>query len=211
VSARKKTTTASGAVIPEGREHPGRPKRKVPVEVGTPPREKRAGLVILNTGNGKGKTTAALGVLFRAAGRGLRTCMLQFIKSKGAQHGEHIAAERFGIEIVPLGEGFTWLGEDAERDRALAQECWALCRERLLSGEYDVVAFDELTYALKYGWLTHEEVLGTIRQRAVGTHVIITGRYASDELKQFADLVSEIENVKHPRQRGVALQPGIDL
>lgn len=207
----KKTTTRSGAEVPEGGSHPGRAKRRVPVEVGTPPRDKRAGLVILHTGNGKGKTTAALGTLFRAAGRGMRTCMLQFIKSKGARHGEHVAAERFGIEIIPLGEGFTWLSEDLEKDRALAQQCWALCRDKLLSGDYDVVALDEMTYPLKYGWLTHEEVLDTIRARPRGTHVILTGRYASEELREFADLVSEIENVKHPRQKGVKLQPGIDL
>ena len=112
------------------------------------------GLFILNTGNGKGKTTAALGTLMRAYGRGMKVIMLQFIKRKDRKFGEHIAAERMGVEIVPLGNGFTWRSSDAEKDRQFAQECWEICQDKLLNSDYDVVILDELTYALTYHWLS---------------------------------------------------------
>jgi cob(I)alamin adenosyltransferase len=189
-----------------------RPKTRTPGAYRVPPRDKRTGLVIVNTGDGKGKTTAALGVLLRATGCDMRVAMLQFMKTSDVDRGEHIAARRLGVEILPLGAGFTWLSENIEEDRRLAQQCWARCMEVLRSGDYDVVIFDELTYALSYGWLSHDDVLDALRARPVGTHVIITGRKATDQLIEFADLVTEMREVKHPyRTRGLGAQPGIEL
>ncbi len=200
--------------VDEAPRHPKapRPKQRTPGPYRLPPREKRTGLVIVNTGNGKGKTTAALGILLRATGREMRVAMLQFIKTAGSERGEHVAARRLGVEIIPMGAGFTWLSERIEEDRALARECWARCREVLESGDYDVVIFDELTYALAYGWLDHDEVLPVLAGRPVGTHVVITGRKATPKLVDFADLVTEMTEVKHPyRTHGVGAQPGIEL
>ena len=197
-----------------GPRHPKAPipKQRTPGPYRVPPRERRTGLVILNIGNGKGKTTAALGTLLRARGRDMAVAMLQFLKTEGVQRGEHVAAERLGVEIVPMGAGFTWLSERIEEDRALARECWAQCRDVLDSGRYDIVIFDELTYPLAYGWLDHDEVLPAIRERPVGTHVVITGRLATPELVDFADLVTEMTEVKHPyRTRGIGAQPGLEL
>lgn len=175
------------------------------------PTPKRRSLVLVYTGNGKGKTTAALGVLFRAWGRGWNCVMLQFIKSTTSNYGEHRAARKLGIEIIPLGDGFTWLSKDLEKDKALARQCWDLCLEKLRSGHYDLVIMDELTYPLIYGWLPLPEVLQALRARPLRTHVIITGRDAPQELIDFADLVTEMREVKHPYQLGMKAQPGIDF
>jgi cob(I)alamin adenosyltransferase len=171
----------------------------------------RKSLVVVNTGNGKGKTTAALGVLFRAWGRGLHVCMLQFIKSTTSNYGENKAAKKAGIEIVSLGGGFTWLSKDIEKDKALARELWAQCKEKIASGDYDVVALDEFTYPLAYGWLPVDEVIAFLRERPARTHVIITGRDAPQELIDFADLVTEMREIKHPFQQGIKAQPGIEF
>lgn len=188
------------------------PKRKRPGPYRLPPREQRHGLVIVNTGDGKGKSTAALGILLRATGRGMRVGMWQFVKSAENRYGEHVAAERLGIEIVALGDGFTWLSDNIEEDRALAERGWGVCRDALRGGEYDVLVFDELTYPLRFGWLDVDEVLGEIRDRPVGTHVVITGRGAPEPLVELADLVTEMRLVKHPyREQGIGAQPGIEL
>ena len=169
------------------------------------------GLVIVNTGNGKGKTTAALGVLLRAWGRGMRVCMLQFIKARSANFGEEQAARKLGVEMIPLGDGFTWTSQDIARDRALAQEGWALCREKLASDDYDVVILDEFTYCFTYGWLDLDEVLAALRERPPLQHVIITGRDAPQALIDFADLVTEMRAIKHPYREGVKAQKGIEF
>ncbi|MGD0765573.1 MAG: cob(I)yrinic acid a,c-diamide adenosyltransferase [Dehalococcoidia bacterium] len=168
-------------------------------------------IVIVFTGDGKGKTTAALGILLRAWGRGLRVVMLSFIKAAGSNFGEHRAARRMGVEIIPMGAGFTWLSQDLENDKALAVECWKLCQEKLASGSYDVVILDEITYPLAYGWLPLEEVLDTLRSRPPNVHVVITGRDAPEALIDFADLVTEMQEVKHPYHENVKAIVGIDL
>src|SRR5215216_2190528 len=132
------------------------------------PDEKPKALVIVYTGNGKGKTTAALGVLLRAWGRGMAVAMLSFMKNENANFGEERAARRLGIELIPLGAGFTWLSKDLEKDRAMAQRCWALCREKIESGTYDVLALDEITYPLNYGWLDLDEVIEVLQRRPRG-------------------------------------------
>ncbi len=169
------------------------------------------GLVIVNTGNGKGKTTAALGLLMRAWGQGMRVVMLQFIKAKTANWGESRAARKMGVELVPLGAGFTWMSKDIEHDRALAQQCWQRCREAIEGGEHDIVVMDEMTYCFKFGWLDLDEVLAVLRRRPAHQHVIITGRDAPPELIEFADLVTEMREIKHPYKAGVKAQKGIEF
>jgi cob(I)alamin adenosyltransferase len=175
------------------------------------PTRKRKPLVVVYTGNGKGKTTAALGMLLRAWGRGMKVCMLSFIKSETSNYGEERAARRLGIEMIPLGAGFTWLSKDLEKDRALARRCWEVCKEKIASGEYDIIVLDEMTYPLTYGWLDIEEVLRTLRDRPRDLHVVITGRDAPQALIDFADLVTEMREVKHPFQLGIKAQPGVDF
>ncbi len=174
-------------------------------------RTRRTGLVIVHTGEGKGKTTAALGLMFRAWGRGWKVAMLQFIKHETANFGEHRAARRTGIEIVPLGAGFTWLSKDIEKDKALARACWERCKTYVLSGDYDLVVLDEITYPLIYGWLPLDEVVDTLRAGPPPVHVVLTGRSAPPELVEYADLVTEMREVKHPFRRGVKAQPGIEF
>lgn len=199
------------AASPGGRRAPV-PKRKRPGPYRVPPRAQRHGLLIVNTGNGKGKSTAALGLLLRASGRGMSVGMFQFIKSAETRYGEHHAAERLGVTITPLGDGFTWLSTDLAHDRALAEAGWARCREALLAGTFDVLILDELTYALTYGWLDADAVLADIRARPAGTHVVVTGRDAPAALVAAADLVTEMRLVKHPyREQGIGAQPGIEL
>ncbi|HWO94283.1 MAG TPA: cob(I)yrinic acid a,c-diamide adenosyltransferase, partial [Dehalococcoidia bacterium] len=160
----------------------------------------------------KGKTTAALGLLLRGWGRDWRVCMLQFIKAKTGNYGENKAARKLGVELIPLGDGFTWLSKDIEKDKALARECWELCKQKIASDEYDLVIMDELTYPLVYGWLPTSEVIETLRARPAGLHVVITGRDAPQELIDFADLVTEMREVKHPyRTQGIRAQPGIEF
>src|SRR5918911_1859807 len=153
--------------------------------------EKTRGLLMVNTGEGKGKTTCALGLMMRAAGRGLRCCMIQFIKSRHDRYGEHEAAEKLGIEIHTMGDGFTWDTKNPEQDRRTARESWAVCVEKMQSGEYDMLVFDELVYVLSYQMLPVEEVLEEIRAvRAVqpALHIVLTGRDAPQALVEVADL-----------------------
>ncbi|MXZ89811.1 MAG: cob(I)yrinic acid a,c-diamide adenosyltransferase [Dehalococcoidia bacterium] len=174
-------------------------------------RRVKHGLVVVNTGEGKGKTTAALGVLFRAWGRDFRVRMFQFIKHSTARFGEHRAAKKLDIRIEAMGDGFTWLSKDMDRTTALAVAQWERCREAILEGGEDVIILDEFTYAMHYGWVPVEEVLDTLRRRPEGMHVIITGRYAPEELVEFADLVTEMKLVKHPYQeQGIRAQPGLE-
>lgn len=171
----------------------------------------RRGLVIVYTGKGKGKTTASLGLIFRALGRDFKVAMFQFIKSKKHLYGEHIMAERLGLEIVPLGDGFTWESKDIEHDKRLALECWKICEDCISAGRHDLVVLDELTYAVNYGWLPVERVLAALKARKPEMHVVITGRDAPPQIIELADLVSEVQEIKHPMKKGVRAQAGIEM
>jgi cob(I)alamin adenosyltransferase len=170
----------------------------------------RQPLVIVNTGNGKGKSTAAFGVVFRAWGRGWKIAVLQFVKSQTNNYGERRAAKKLGIEWHALGDGWTWTSKDLDKTAELAREGWERAKPYLASGEWDLVVLDELTYTFKYGWLAVEEVVETLRARHERTHVIITGRNAPPELVEFADLVTEMTEIKHPYKQGIKAQPGIE-
>ncbi|HUE81697.1 MAG TPA: cob(I)yrinic acid a,c-diamide adenosyltransferase [Pyrinomonadaceae bacterium] len=176
--------------------------------------EQTRGLLIVNTGNGKGKTTAALGLLMRAAGRGLNCCMIQFMKSRHDRYGEHEAAEKLGIEVHTMGDGFTWDTKNPEQDRATARATWNLCVEKLRSGNYDLLVFDELVYVLSYQMLPVAEVLEEIRvvrASQPALHIVVTGRDAPPELVEAADLVTEMREIKHPFTAGIRAQQGIEF
>jgi cob(I)alamin adenosyltransferase len=138
--------------------------------------------------------------------------MLQFLKAKTGKWGEIRAAQRMGVEIIPLGKGFTWESDNLEHDRALAHQCWEQCREKIESDQYDVVIMDEITYAINYGWLDLETVLTTLRNRNPAMHVILTGRNAPAGLVEYADLVTEMREIKHPyKTQGIMAQKGIEF
>ena len=169
------------------------------------------GLVIVNTGNGKGKTTAALGVALRAWGRGLKVIVLQFIKHSTANFGEQRAAQKMGIEMRAMGDGFTWRSQDLDKTADLAVAHWEDCKEIIASGEYDLIVLDEFTYPMHYGWVDTNEVIEVLKNRPEMQHIIITGRHAPEALVEYADLGSEIQVVKHPYQKGIKAQPGIEF
>ena len=172
----------------------------------------RKGLVVVNTGNGKGKTTAALGVLFRAWGRDMRVKMFQFIKHTGARFGEKRAADKLDIQIDALGDGFTWRSKDMQRTEDLAREQWELCKQAILSDKHDIIILDEFTYPLHYGWVPIEDAIETLKNKPDMLHVVITGRYAPDGLVEFADLVTEMREIKHPyKEQGIKAQPGLEF
>ena len=170
------------------------------------------GLVIVNTGNGKGKTTAALGLVLRASGWEKRTCILQFIKNQGATWGEIRMARKLGLEIVPTGDGFTWLSKDLDKSAALAAEAWLEAQRRILSGDFDLIVLDEFTYTMSLGWLDTHEVVSWLRaNKPADLHLVITGRDAPAELIEYADLVTEMREIKHPYQAGISAQRGIEF
>lgn len=172
----------------------------------------RKGLVIVYTGKGKGKTTAALGTMLRAWGHGMQPCMIQFIKSEKGKWGEVKAARRLGLEWHTLGEGFTWDSEDMEKDIRKTHEGWSLAQNKIASGTYDLIVLDEFTYPLKYGWLDTCKVIEWLdAHRPAELHLVITGRDAPSELVASADLVTEMHKVKHPFDEGVRAQRGIEF
>ena len=187
----------------DAREEPG------PQSVKGPRIDK--GLVIVNTGKGKGKTTAAMGVLLRAWGRDMKVIMLQFIKHSTANFGEQRAAQKMGVEMRAMGDGFTWRSKDLDQTADLARAHWEDCKAVIAEGGYDVVILDEFTYPMHYGWIPVEDVLEALRNRPEMLHVIITGRNAPEALVEFADLVTEMNVIKHPYHQGIKAQPGIEF
>lgn len=171
----------------------------------------RHSLVIVNTGNGKGKSTAAFGLVLRAWGRGWKVCVLQYIKSQTNNYGERRAAKKLGIDWLPMGDGWTWTSKDLDRTAEMARACWERSKLILSSGDYDLVVLDELTYTMKYGWLTVDEIIAGLSARHERTFAVVTGRAAPAQLIEFADLVTEMQEVKHPYKQGIKAQPGIEF
>lgn len=175
-------------------------------------RKGRRGLVIVNTGTGKGKTTAALGVLVRAWGRKMRVGGIQFFKHENANFGELRTAAHLGIALTPMGDGFTWTSRDIDETRAKALHGWETAKALIAAGQHDIILLDEFTYVMSFGWLDADEVVAWLRaNRPPALHLIITGRDAPDALVEYADLVTEMREVKHPFQQGVKGQPGIEF
>jgi len=170
------------------------------------------GLVIVHTGTGKGKTTAALGMICRSLGHGYKVALIQFIKG-AMQTAEKVVFDMFPdqMEMRPMGEGFTWNTQDRERDIAKAREAWEAAKARILDPEWKLVVCDELNIVLRYDYLPVEDVIEVLRQKPEDSHVVITGRNAPQELIDFADLVTEMTMVKHPFRSGVKAQAGIEF
>lgn len=167
-------------------------------------------LVLVNTGDGKGKSTAAFGVVLRAVARGWRVAVVQFIKSGEWKVGEEASAKKLGVEWWVLGEGFTWDSDDLSKDKAHAQAAWAQAAGLITGGEYGLVVLDEITYLMNWGWISTDEVVATIRDRPPSVNVICTGRDAPAALIEVADTVTEMRSVKHAYDRGIAAKKGID-
>ena len=173
--------------------------------------ENTRGLLMVHIGNGKGKTTCALGLMMRAAGRGLKCCMIQFMKSRNDRYGEHVSAEKLGIEVHTMGDGFTWNTQDRAQDTASARKAWDCAVAMLRDPSFDVVILDELNVVLKHCYLPLDEVLGEIRGKREMLHVVITGRNARDELIDLADVVTEMKLIKHPYRSGIKAQKGVEF
>ena len=177
-------------------------------------KENTKGLLMVNTGDGKGKTTCALGLMMRAAGRGMNCCMVQFMKSKNDRYGEHESAELLGIEVHTMGDGFTWDTNDKAQDIKTSEETWELCKQKMHSEDYDLLVFDELVYVLDYKFLDLRKVVDefkAVREKQPHLHIVVTGRNAPPELIEIADLVTEMKEIKHPFHAGISAQQGIEF
>jgi len=171
----------------------------------------KKGLLMVYTGKGKGKTTAALGMIFRALGHEFKICMIQFIKGTW-KYGELISAKHFEelLDFHVLGKGFTWKSKDIEKDIKVAQEAWAFAKEVISSGKYQLVVLDELTYLIKYKMVDETEIVGFLKNRPEDLHIVVTGRDAPESLIDIADLVTEMQEIKHHYHEGVKAQKGIE-
>ena len=178
------------------------------------PEGERRGLLIVNTGDGKGKSTAAFGLALRAHGRSKAVKIFQFMKVPSARFGEHRMFEQLGIPIEGLGDGFSWKSQDLERSGQLARDGWLKAKAAIQSGDYFMVVLDEFTYPLIYGWMEPiggvEEVVQTLFDRPTHVHVVITGRRCPPEIIALADTVTEMTKIKHAFNAGIPAQRGIE-
>jgi cob(I)alamin adenosyltransferase len=174
------------------------------------PEGERRGLIIINTGDGKGKSTAAFGLSIRAHGRGKKVKIYQFMKVPSARFGEHRTFETLGIPIEGLGDGFSWKSKDLEHSAQLARDGWEKAKATIMSGEYFLVVLDEVTYPLMYGWLSLEDVIQTLQSRPKDVHVCLTGRSCPQEVIDIADTVTEMGQIKHAFTAGIPAQRGIE-
>ena len=175
------------------------------------PARRVSSLVLLNTGHGKGKSTAAFGTMIRALARGWNVSVIQFIKSGKWRVGEEEIGRRLGVDWWSIGDGFTWNSRNMDETEARAREAWRTAKDKLSSGHYEMVVLDEVTYAVNYGWIPVADVVATIRLRPPQVNVILTGRDASAELVNLADTATEMTNIKHAFDKGVRARRGIDL
>lgn len=168
-------------------------------------------LVLVNTGDGKGKSSSAFGVAMRARARDWPVAVVQFLKSDDWVTGEQLMADRIGVDLWSLGDGFTWDSDDLTKDEAEAREAWRHGKAVVESGDYRLVIFDEITYPLNWGWIDAEEVEATFRNRPEGVSLVLTGRDAPEWLIDLADTVTVMENRKHAYEQGIAAKKGIDF
>jgi cob(I)alamin adenosyltransferase len=183
----------------------------------TPPTEHRnpdvvrqRSVVVVNTGDGKGKSTAAFGVLLRGIARGWKVAVVQFLKSGEWKVGEEKVGRDLGADWWAIGEGFTWDSEDLSQDEAVAREAWRHAQAVIAAGAHRLVILDEITYPMNWGWIPVDEVVATLRDRPSDVNVVLTGRDAPEALVEVADTVTEMRKVKHAYDRGVLAKKGID-
>jgi cob(I)alamin adenosyltransferase len=168
-------------------------------------------IILVNTGDGKGKSSAAFGVMTRAWARGWRVGVIQFIKSGAWNTGEHKLAMHLGIEWHETGDGFTWDSENMDETTALAVEAWRVTKEKLASGDYDLLILDEITYAITYKWIDEADVISALTNRAPKTNVVVTGRGATPGLLKIADTATEMNVIKHAYEKGIKAMKGIEF
>jgi cob(I)alamin adenosyltransferase len=186
-------------------------KKKAVIDAHIASANQEKGLLLILTGNGKGKSSSAFGMVARALGHGMKVGVAQFIKGRSDTGEEAFLGKQPAVEWHVLGEGFTWDTQDLERDKATASAGWAVARRMLTDSSIQLVVLDELTYLLSYGWLNVDEVLADIAARPTMQHVVVTGRAAVQPLLDAADTVGEIADVKHAYRAGIKAQPGVDL
>jgi len=173
--------------------------------------ERETSLVLINTGDGKGKSTAAFGTAMRAVARSWKVAVVQFLKSGDWRVGEETIGRRLGIEWFALGDGFTWDSTDMDATEDAARDAWAFAKTLIESGDFDLIILDEITYPVNWEWIPVSDVAETIGERPERTNLVLTGRDALDELVDIADTVTEMRNVKHAFDRGVKARRGIDF
>ena len=174
---------------------------------------KRKGLIIVNTGEGKGKSTAAFGLAMRAAGNKMNVFIMQFMKGQW-KAGERKSFEKLDpyVEVIPMGDGFTWDTNNIEQDKATARKAYEIVKEKLLSEKYQMVIFEEMNYVLHYQFFPEDEFLELLKNKPEKVHVVCTGRNASEKLIEMADLVTEMKMIKHPfKEQGIPAQKGIEF
>jgi len=182
-----------------------------PVDDPRPDRMRNAkSLLVVNTGNGKGKSSSAFGVMVRGVAREWRVAVLQFIKSGDWKVGEEKVGRQLGVDWRALGSGFTWDSENLEQDKAHAREAWATARAVIEAGEHDLIILDELTYLMNWGWIDSDEVITVLRERPAHVNIVVTGRDASEALCEIADTVTEMREIKHAYTAGIRAKRGID-
>lgn len=183
------------------------------VRAPTPPRAtvNPRSLVLVNTGDGKGKSTAAFGVIMRAVAREWRVCVIQFIKSDKWKTGEEKVARRLGVEWLKGGDGFTWESPDLDKSEGRAAAAWQLARSAIAGGDYQLVVLDEITYPMNWGWIDGGDVIETIRTRPDRVNIVATGRNAPQALIEAADTVTEMVKIRHAYDRGIRARRGIDF
>jgi cob(I)alamin adenosyltransferase len=167
-------------------------------------------LVLLNTGDGKGKSTAAFGIVMRAVARDWPVAVVQFLKSGAWQVGEERTAKRLGVDWWAIGDGFTWESADLSEDAAVAQAAWAHAASVIAAGRHRLVVLDEITYPMNWGWIDTGAVVDAIRERPKPVSIVATGRDAPERLLEVADTATEMRNLKHAYDRGIVAKKGID-
>jgi cob(I)alamin adenosyltransferase len=191
----------------DARRQPGVPPPPAPPA----PTTRQRSLVLVNTGDGKGKSTAAFGVVMRGVARGWRVCVIQFIKSGKWKVGEEKVARELGVEWLKGGDGFTWESPDLDKSEGRAVAAWQLAAAAIGSGDYNLVVLDEITYPINYGWIEIDAVTKAIAGRPEHVYIVATGRDAPTELIEIADTVTEMVKVRHAYDRGVKARRGIDF
>jgi cob(I)alamin adenosyltransferase len=183
---------------------------EVPTEDPRPALHRAPSIVLVNTGDGKGKTSAAVGVVVRGVGRGWSVAVVQFLKSGKWKTGEEAVCRQLGVDWWAIGEGFTWDSDDLDVDQAVAAAAWGRAKEVIGAGEHQLVVLDEVTYPVNWGWIDLDDVVATVRDRPAHVNVVLTGRDAPEAFVDVADTVTEMGERKHAYQQGIRAKKGID-